>query len=193
MELSSSDIQIIIRFLEGPFDARVLLNTFDNLENALYSSDRRDIEDAAREVGFSHVVRDAALERLRRYRHHRLQITEARSGSVEIIGLVLGVAAFVLSSTVGEAFKEGFKDTHLYEELKYYFQNVIDEKTLFIAEHIRRSFSSKKLPVNVKVLPASSASETQQIVVEIDLTETSEESVRVLPLGEQLGQLDTRR
>lgn len=74
-----SDIVIELHLRgEESIDVKGLIRALDNLEIALYNSDRDDVVHASSEIGFPPVARDAALERLRSFRHQRLQVLEAR-------------------------------------------------------------------------------------------------------------------
>lgn len=116
-------------------------------------------------VNSDEVVRDAALERLRHYRQRRVLLRGARSGSFEVAALVAAVSYFVLERTIGEAVADGFKETRVYSELKEFFRGLVDEKHVFIADAIRRSFTSKKR--DVRVTAASPPDQPHRIVVEI--------------------------
>lgn len=169
----------------GRIDPKYLLQVLESIETSLYNSDRKDVEQAARELRLSPVIRDACLERLRQQRHHRMIIVDAKAGSLAIAGLVAGVSYFLLENTLGEAFKEGFKESQVYEQLKDFFRRQVDAKSLTIAENIRRAFSSKKRAVNVKALPAS---EEQPNIIEVEVLEEIGESIsdQIKTLGEEL-------
>jgi hypothetical protein len=68
MEINRSDIVIELRLRDDDHvRSKLLLKAFDNLETALYASDRRDVGLAASELNIPTFVRDATLERLRQY------------------------------------------------------------------------------------------------------------------------------
>ncbi len=156
MAIGNSDIIIELHLpSDGAIDARTLVQIFDSLEASLYASDRRDIEDAASKLGLAQVIRDAALERLRHYRHQRVLLLSARSGSIELIGAVAGVTYFVLEKTIGQALADGFKNSKSYQVLQDFFRDQIDVKALFIAEAIRRAFAGKQRSASVRAVPRS--------------------------------------
>jgi len=151
---------------------------------ALYASDRNDIELAATVMPTPGYVKDASLERIRHHRHHRLLLREAQSGSIELIGVVAAVSYFVLQRTLGEALKDGFKETSVYDQLRRFFQEVIDDKTAFISDTLTRAFSSRKKQVRVRTRLQGPA-EPNRIIIEVA---ERPETRRLLPasLGEEL-------
>jgi hypothetical protein len=167
-------------------DVKSLLQALDNLEVALYSSDREDVLRVSSALNIPNFVRDAALERLRNYRHQRLRVTEARPGSLEVFAIVTGVAIFVLQKTMGEAFKEGFKETDIYPRLRDFFRGQINAKTLFIAEGVRRAFASKKRKVMVAALPPPDPTGPTTIDIAVEPPHEEVERERIPTLGERL-------
>jgi hypothetical protein len=183
---SEADIVIELRFMrERPLDAKILSQALDTLEVALYASDRRDIERITLELDLPTLAKDASLERLREHRNRRLLLTEARTGSLILEGVVAGVALFVLKNTLGEAFKDGFRETDSFNRIKDFFRREIDNKALFIAEHIRRAFASRRGSVTVQALPPGS-DQPNRIVVELTPGRLLHGSQEVRSLGEEL-------
>ncbi len=170
-EATSHDIRMIINVkgnrrqgnnnLGRIVEPKLLIQVFDSIENALYESDRNDVIDFFRryerdieyEIGeeIYKLSRDAAIHRIREYRHNRLLINNARDGSIEFEAFVIAVAALTLSSTLKESFKEGYKKSILHERLSEYIREMIDNKTLYIAEKLRKAFGKKKRTVQVNV------------------------------------------
>ncbi len=164
--------------------SKELLQALDTLETSLYASDRRDIERAAEELNIPPVIRDACLERLRKYRNDRLLLTGARTGSIELFGVVAGVSYFVLQKTIGETFKEGFKETEIHSNLKEFFRRIIDEKALFISESLRRTFANRKKHANIKMVP-SEQEEPNKIIIDVHGKPIAAKE-RVQSLGKEL-------
>ena len=186
MNILQTDIVVELRLqADGTIDANSLIHVFDALETAIYASDRNDVVKASAEFQIAPHVRDASLERLRHHRHHRLLLVDARRGSIELIALVAGVSYFVLEKTIGEAFREGFKQSKSYETLRDFFRDHIDHKALFIAENVRRAFSGKKRDVRVEVLPSTAQSPNRLIVDARSLPDT-DQGPRPSSLGEEL-------
>lgn len=184
MDIYNSDIIIDLHLpSDGAIDARGLLQIFDSMEAALYSSDRIDIEQAALKLNLSQVIRDAALERLRHHRHQRVLLLSAQSGSIEIIAAVAGVAYFVLEKTIGQALSDGFKNSNSYKILQDFIRDQVDQKALYIAESLRRIFAGKKRNVSVRTLPRSRES-PNRIVIEIE--PPPQNQPRLGTIGEQI-------
>jgi len=185
LKADQNDILIHLRLVgQTDFDAKFVLEALDTIEMALYASDRNDIELAATVMPMPGYVKDASLERIRHHRHHRLLLREAQSGSIELIGVVAAVSYFVLQRTLGEALKDGFKETSVYDQLRRFFQEVIDDKTAFISDTLTRAFSSRKKQVRVRTRLQGPA-EPNRIIIEVA---ERPETRRLLPasLGEEL-------
>jgi hypothetical protein len=197
--MANHDIKIIIRLKnsERLIDPKFLIQSLEHLENALYESDRKDIEgfsDVLSEqimpnnifpkISISKVINDASLERLRRYKNKRLILTEARTGSIEIIGVVAAVGYYVLDKTIGETVGEAFRESNTGVILKQYFKSVIDKKALYIVERLRESIGSKKRQGEVQYLPSTNENEPTTIVLEI--SENKDNYEHISSLGEKL-------
>ena len=182
-------IQIHIQDSNG-IHSKELLQTLDTLETALFASDRLDIERASEKLEIPSVIRDACLERLRKYRNDRLLLTGAKNGSIELFGVVAGVSYFVLQKTIGETFKEGFKETNVHDNLKEFFRKAIDDKALYISESLRRVFANKKKQANIKMIPSDNAN-SNRIIIDIHGKPIKREE-RVHSLGEELDGKNSR-
>jgi len=69
--------------------------------------------------------------------------------------------------------------------LKTFFKKQIDQKSLYIAENIRRVFASKKRDVSVKALPPS---EKDPNIIKVDVSGNDEKRKEktIKSLGEKL-------
>ena len=177
---SQNDIKIIMR-LKGRernndrvsmIDPKLLIQVLDSIENALFESDKKDVERYFHEYkeidNLPDWVRAASLQRIREFRHNRLILTEARTGSIEITALVIAVSYFVLNATIKESFIEGYKQSKVHKNLTEFISRQIDNKASFIAERIRRVFGTKKRSVEVKSLPPAGS---EPFIVEINIYE----------------------
>src|SRR3712207_5381473 len=124
--MSQSDIVIRIIY-EGKqdrlyLDTKTFVATFDDMETALYHSDRADIEEFCKSYNIPALIRDASLERLRLFRHKRLRIEHLRAGSLIVEGLVVAVAFWVVKETVGESIKQGWRDSLANQKIAEFFR-----------------------------------------------------------------------
>ncbi len=184
------DIEIHFR-MNGDvgFAAKRLIHALDDIEGPLYECDRRDVDQLAERLELPSYLRDACLERLRHHRHRRFLITEARPGSLEIVGLVAGVVLFVLHSTVGEAFRDGFSQTNAYAKLMEYFRDTTDQRLYALGETFRRYFASKKhKDVTVRVIQ-SDGNSPGRIEIEIP-SERMPSRKQIATIGEQLRRIE---
>lgn len=186
MDGRGSDIVIELHLSHaGALDAKAIVEALGDLEAALYSSDRRDIEMVTAELELSRLVRDASLERLRRYRNQRIKIVDAHSGSLVIVGTVAGVSFWVLEKTLGEAFTEAFRESHAFSNLKEVFREHIDRKYLFLVESCRRVFGRRKRRASV-VAPPTNPAEPYRIRIDIEAGPAEGKAEGVRTLGELL-------
>jgi hypothetical protein len=197
---SRFDIKVELHFRgrDGLIDSEEVTKLLDVLETAAYDSDRSDVERAAATfpsptgisslvpTGISPLVKDASLERLRRYRQRRLLLEETRPGSLTLIGLIAAVSYFVLEKTIGESFSEGWKDSNLHRDLKTFFRKLIDGKVLFIVESLRRVIQSRKIRAEVRTLPPVDAFSPHVIVIDVIPTKVNRDRNDPPPLGEAL-------
>ncbi len=139
MKYRQHDIIVHIRLAcNGGTESLDFRDALDLVENVLYNSDRRDIEYASQSLRIPPIIADAAKERIRNLRHERLKITEVSTGSIILEGTIAAAALYVLKKTIGEPMGEAYKKSVAYGELANFFRNLIDEKTIFIAEKLRQ-------------------------------------------------------
>ena len=187
MDATRSDIVIEIHLKGSDYvHSKLLLQTFDNLESALYASDRHDISMAAAAMKIPDIIRDASLERLRLHKNNRLLLTDARTGSIVITMLVAGIGASLLNKATDDGNKLGFTNSNSRLNLRDFFREHIDDKSSFIAENIRRKFSSKKYDVSVKHLPPSDDSKPNHIIVDLTDSQKIESQTQVGSISQEL-------
>jgi len=128
--------RIIIRFVGRPASSAELLSTIINMvEETVFQTEYTDLIAALEELPeIPSVVRDAAIVRIDRYQGRSLQIEDATSGSIILIGAVAGLAYWILDKTLGETFKEAWVETPLHRKLKDFFLSRRKVKL----EHIQR-------------------------------------------------------
>jgi hypothetical protein len=128
MQYTENDIVIRLKMQgrNGVVDAKNLLQSLDSVEEALYESDRKDIELLYESGLISRLVADATLERLRRYRHNRLLLRNAENGSIVLEGVVAAVPLYILKITLGEALQKAIEESETFNKLKEWLKNHID-------------------------------------------------------------------
>jgi hypothetical protein len=122
-----------------------LLKVIDDIESALYHSDRADIEFLFDEILRSHdfpaeeitVVRDACLERLREFRHERVRLSAINKGSFELVAVTAAVAFVVAKMTIIESGKRAWRDSLWDHASSVFFEKIFNFKPSKIAQFIR--------------------------------------------------------
>lgn len=168
--LKELDIRIRLRIKNSQnyISPRDLIFGLDIIEQSLYNSDLRDISVFRHKYHIPNLYADAAESRLRKFKQKRIALREANTGSIELVCVVLPTALWVLNSTLGEAFKDGFKETQLYNLIKEYSQNEIDEKCNHIVNYLREALQNKKNIENEIVINKDSKNDKLEIEITID-------------------------
>lgn len=138
----SMDIRIRIIFPSSAdcrYNWRDFETVFGELEQIAYQLDRDLVFLLSRQLHVRDLERDAALERLRRYRNRRVLISEIRPGSWEIFVFFAAAAGVVLGKTVGEAINDGFRETKFRQELKDFARVSGDWLLLKLTDKLRSS------------------------------------------------------
>jgi hypothetical protein len=186
---TKNDIQIIIRikgrnrdyhinsrdeaFSQGLIDPKLIIQVFDSIENALYESDKVDVKtffnrlNQQEKSSMPPIVEDAAINRIREYRHNRLIVSDAKSGSIEFTTLVVAAAFFVTSKVLEQTISGILEKSEVYQKLLKFTAKNLDSKVLFIAERLRRVFFKKKRDIDVNVIQRKSEEEPSTIEVNI--------------------------
>ena len=169
----------------GSIDPKFIFQALEHLEVSVYASDRLDISDAKEVLNLPSIVTDASLERLRKYRHNRIHFIEAKTGSIELIGVIAGVSYFILKNTVGEALKESFKETDEYEKLKTFFKKNLWTKARRISNELKEILHQKKRNFEVKLLPPATEQDPIEIVIDLK-KDTDDKNNRIDSFGDML-------
>lgn len=145
-------------FSQGIIDPKLIIQVFDSIENALYESDKSDVKSffnrlsSEEKKDLSPLVEDAAENRIREYRHNRLLVSDAESGSIEFTTYVVAAAFLVLNNTLKHTAKAIWEESIIHKKLVEFTVKSLNSKTLFIAEKLRRAFAKKKRDIDVNVL-----------------------------------------
>jgi hypothetical protein len=124
-----------------------------------------DLQRAADEFAEISPSVDIAIERAAALRGQYVRFDGASRGSIVLVGVVSAAGAWLLSSTVGEAFKEGWKKSALHAKLAAWIQKQLDS--------FPRRFSSAVEPVARELrLPATSSTRNGTISVRLPVQQT---------------------
>ena len=134
-----------------------LISVIDDIESALYHSDRMDIEQLFAELEISSdfpkdelaVLRDASLERLRKHRNERVVIRALRPSSFEIYATLIAIALFVTKDTIWQSGKEAWKGSLWDKVFQVYFGRIFESKPLNIYHFLK---SAPRLLKNAAII-----------------------------------------
>lgn len=148
MGSDTHDVGLRVILEGGPLEPKFLISALDEVESALYNSDRQDIirffESAKRNEWFRSapyemmdLVRDASLERIRAYRHRRVEFSRFRDGSLILEGTVVAVAIWVIKETIGKSFSQSWIGSEWDNRFRDFFGSIFDSKIDSIAQGLR--------------------------------------------------------
>lgn len=150
--IDEMDIRIDVRISGNAFVRPDLLTRiFENLEMALYESDRSDIETVVRQLALSEGVRTLALQRLRQYDNNRCVVADAKKGSIVFGLFVCGSAVKVLETSLLETIEDVYRESGMPEKIRRILLKHIDEKAVEIIRQLNMVFKSRKINGEVAV------------------------------------------
>ena len=116
-------MRIELRFARRPaFSTEFIATVIAQVEQAVFQSEHSDLIAALEEFqDIPSVVRDAVGVRIERYRGQSLQLDEAHSGSLILIGSIAGLAYWILDNTLKETLREAWRESDLHKKLKDFF------------------------------------------------------------------------
>jgi hypothetical protein len=183
------NVRIVLRLKGAKVLIRDVTSAFDDLEATLYQTDRDLVEKVAESIKIDSLIKDAALERVRRYRGQRIQLKHIGEGSFVFELALSGVAVWVLKETVGECIKKGWKDSSAYSRLSDAVKDSIEN----LAENIvltMRNLGRKISQADTKLLLPPEANEP---TILIDQSIPTVQSDKQVPsLAEAIAQLEKR-
>jgi len=186
MKYKNHDIIIKARIeVEDYIDSYEIRELFDIIENALFQSDSRDVHYISEVLRLPRLAVSAAKQDIREYRHERLKIISVSQGSIIFESAVAAAALYVIKKVIADPILKAYKETHINNELTYLFRNIINEKTIFIADKIREV--SRKRGYELSVRETIKSPDSPRIIyIEKALTKRSKKKRRILTLGEEL-------
>ncbi len=118
------DILIRVVFEGNTVPAELVEEMIDDIETAVYKSEENDINrlfSDSSNIQIPQVIKDASLFRLPKYRGDSLILESTKKGSFVIEATVAGLSYWILQNTLGETFKESWRETDLHQSIKRFF------------------------------------------------------------------------
>lgn len=144
MEFKKNEIVIRLHFEseDNKLNSKFLIQSLKQLEDALFESNKKDIEDALDfvEIPFPDQIKFASIQELKVNTHQQIYLNHSEKGSVVIYGIVTGVSLFVLEKTIGESFAVAWKESESHKKLIDFFKkriNKIDSLLKMIQEKLK--------------------------------------------------------
>lgn len=100
----------------------ILSETLSQVENALFRLERADLD--ALEKDFPEIpstLIDAARYRFDYYRGRLLTVQAIDKGSVEVVAAIGALCYWVVEKTIGETFRDAWKESDMHKRLKEFF------------------------------------------------------------------------
>ena len=146
-------IKLIIPFKNNGVEVEELISILYKVEESLYESDYQDVKKFFN--GFEHEsskqLEEEVLMVLDIYQNRRFKIIHSTSGSIEIIGIVLAVSAFIISITIGESLKRGYEGSKMDKDLTELFKSLFNGKFNSVLIELKKMFI-KEDEKNVEIL-----------------------------------------
>jgi hypothetical protein len=145
------DIELILRFpRDGGFAWRELERLFGEIDSIAYQVDRDEVFHFCRRYAVPALLRDASLERLRRFRNQRVIVGDIRHGSIEIVFTLAATAGVVLGATLGKSTLEGYQASRFNDEFREFVRSFIDLKLIQLRRRLReaREFADAQIDVD---------------------------------------------
>ncbi len=135
------DIGIHVRFSgRQSFPSALISDVLDIIDDAIFQTQKRDLEYAKNNIELPELSLDAALHRIDNYHGVNFLLKGSNRGSLIITGIVAGLAFWVLKNTLGETLKEAWKDTDMHRRLKDLLLWRMKGKSKEVKEEIERNF-----------------------------------------------------
>jgi hypothetical protein len=113
-------MKVILRFEDGArFSHGLVADLIDDIGRTAFRQEQAQLSRAASEFReVPTVAIDAAFNRMGQFEKSAVKVEAVRPGSLEIVLVMSALAYWLLDKTIGESFKEAWKDTSLRERLK---------------------------------------------------------------------------
>jgi hypothetical protein len=133
-------MHIKLHFTEGQsFSQGLVTGLIEEINDIYFDIERTDIENIREYFPeLSTVAIDAARYRINSYRDSAIRVEAAKPGSLTIILIGSALSYWILQNTVGETFKETWKETDMHKKFKDFFKKGQKRKTQEIADRLDR-------------------------------------------------------
>ena len=151
--INNTDIGINIRFSGGSshFPSSLVTQIIDVIDDAIFETQKRDLELWRMNHNENPALTDAALYRIEKHRGKSLFIEGTHKGSLIVTGIVAALAYWVLENTVGETFKEAWTKTESHSRLKEFFLWRKKDKAMEIKREVDSKLRYLKYEKNQEV------------------------------------------
>ncbi|MHC4720135.1 MAG: hypothetical protein ACYSYT_06640, partial [Planctomycetota bacterium] len=129
-------------FTQGDyFPSALIEQTLSIIEDEIFNSEWEELGRLFSEFKeISPVVADACYERIRRSKGNSFLIKGSADGSIILIGLVAGLAFWIVKNTIGESFKKAYQKSQLNERLTNFFLTRIGGKSEELRDNLQKRF-----------------------------------------------------
>lgn len=160
MVMKQYDIVIRMKFTGDTVPAELVQEMLDDIEAAVYKSETNDIKklfNDSNSFQIPQVIKDASLYRLDYHRGNALIVESTKKGSLIVEAVVAGLSYWVLQNTIGETFKDAWKETELHQKIRRFFlsdrvkgdSNKAKDIESNISNSVRRQYRRNELEATV--------------------------------------------
>mgnify|MGYP001103987323 CR=1 FL=1 len=102
--------------------ASFLTQSISLIESSIFESEYEELAEIFSSIeGISSIVQDACYHRITKYKGNSLLFQKADEGSIVLFGVCAALAYWIVQNTVGESFKEAYKESDMHKRLKCLF------------------------------------------------------------------------
>ncbi len=114
------DIRVVLKFHSNDkIPADLVARIISSVDSALKESEQADFETIRREVPqVPREIIQAVEDGLQAHQFKGMYLETAETGSIILTGVVAATASWILLNTVGESFKDAWKETETHEKVK---------------------------------------------------------------------------
>ena len=119
--MTNSNIKFVFEETEA-IPISIIMEALYQVEDILFNCERDDLDELQKEFPeIPSALVDAAKYRIDLYRGRLLSVQAINKGSVEVVVVIGALCYWVVQNTVGESFKDAWKESDLHKRLKEFF------------------------------------------------------------------------